>query len=255
MPTLREALNNLTASQKNIFDSVVEDLLMITDRAKTESNNLKGLIDVLATVHQEDDLFNVVESIVSKENEMHAFLYPFLYKTNDKLLKIIKEYFADNVQYTDINNLLNFNNILSTHIIAAKERLSLQKMVKSLPKGKQDMALKFVERVKRLGAIAEEINQQKLYWKSELESADTMETVENIERHIHNEHLQISKMYGRLLPMPEDEQVAEVVIQYLQDNPSVLNIMETFDYDESLFDDIVNAKSELNANSSVKLDL
>ena len=56
--------------------------------------------------------------------------------------------------------------------------------------------------------------------------------------------------YDALVPFPQDEIVAGALIEFLEENPHIAEIMETFNFHESLMDDILAARAKTDHHSS-----
>lgn len=59
----------------------------------------------------------------------------------------------------------------------------------------------------------------------------------------------IASVYASMISYPEDEETAGVVIEYLETNPHIRAIMQSFDFYAALEDDILGARAEMSGFS------
>lgn len=204
----------------------------------------------LDKVNSFPEFFKIVNDIIKTESELDKFLIKEMKGLNQNIKNILLQDMKDKSEFQSFTNVLNFNQIITDKILKNKERLSLYLLKEELPEPKYNLAKKFIHSITVLKPITELIEKQKIHFKTELDSADSMEQVNEIERQIDAQDRDLLEAYQTLINFPEDEQTAESVIKFLEKNQHFKTILESFDFAESLMDDVLNAKVRVSVSQN-----
>lgn len=138
-------------------------------------------------------------------------------------------------------------------IIATEERLSEEAVYSKFTDNKLEMANRFINSIKTLRPVVEEINAQKESFKLRLAGSESVEDVDILEMQIEERDKVISSIYEQLVIFPDDEEVAGALVEFLEKNPHLRALMAAFKFHESLFDDILGARAKLDTNNSLNI--
>lgn len=188
------------------------------------------------------DFFAVVEDIIKVDVEIDRFLL-----TEKGINKKLKDYIMieikDKSEFQPFYNILNFNKIISEKILQNKERLSLSFIKTKLSEDDYQIAEKFINSIQALKPFAKLMEEKKNQFIERLSTAVSIAEVDEIEQQIDKQGTELLNAYQTLINFPDDENIAGYVIKYLETNDHIRSIMQSFDFAESLTDDILSAKS------------
>ncbi|WP_454782274.1 hypothetical protein [Legionella sp. WA2022007384] len=188
------------------------------------------------------EFFEVVNEIIKAEATLNTFLRKEMKDLNKDVKEIIVRDLKDKSEFRSFTNILNFNQIITDKILKNKERLSMAQLEEQLPKEQYNRAKKFIHSITDLKSMSLLIEKQKSHFKSLLDSADSMKKIHDIEHQIDAQNSDFQQTYQKSMNFPEDEETAGAVIKFLETNEHLKSIMESFDFAESLVDDVLNAK-------------
>ena len=242
--TMSKMIDKLSIEKKIIACRVIDRLVSNNPRAVEFNQQLNDLNTLLSLAKTKDEFFIVVQQIIEKEKEVHAFLQPIIAHVEPEILESVNEYMSNHANMVAITHLLNFNAILGDSIISTKEKLSNAALESALSEEQHALAKAFINQVKELGPIAAVIQEEKLAWVQRLNDTDAMDQIDSIDDEIEAQGKIISSVYAHMVSFPEDDQTCGVLIDYLDENPQLKTIMQTFDFYESLVNDILAARME-----------
>jgi len=246
MPNL---IDNLPENEKIIANNIIERLASEDSAVAHFNQSLNTIKSRLDSVNTQESFSNiVVDEILPAQNEFFTFLNPILEQSTPRVLASVQEYFEKN--NPNIHRLLKFHYILNENILKAKERLTLEEMRESLSEEKHETVIRFIEFVKSLAPISAQIKEQEKYWTETLEQSDSKETTELARKLIKREDEKLAAMVQfPEISLTEDPETANAIIQYFETNPRLLEILQSFNHYESLYDRILDAQSRLDAQS------
>lgn len=126
-----------------------------------------------------------------------------------------------------------------------KETISLEGTLKNLSEPQKNEARNFIKSLRELYFVAETLMSQEEAFKKRLSEADSLEVIEQLETEILQKNAIIEGALSRLVPYPQDEAVAGVLVRFLQTHDSLLTLMQSFDLYASLEEDLANARAAL----------
>ncbi|QLZ70041.1 hypothetical protein FOLKNPGA_02845 [Legionella sp. PC1000] len=244
----------LFQEKKRNAQRVIDGFTDAKTKVDTFCNTLNMLQDKLYAANTKEEFDGVVQLTINEEKNVHRFLLELTNGTDEETISKVKAYMVDLPNFKNAMTLLNYTEIATKNIIDKKERLSLQEALSNLTIKQQTELLVFINKLKELKPIAELlINQQKLF-KERLHEAPSLDVVDEIEDEVQNRNRLLKGALERLLPYPEDDMVSGEIIKILKRNRHFLTILESFDFHESLMEEILNARATIIAmNESFSL--
>lgn len=247
MPTLMETLNQ---DKQNIARKIIHNLLALETQALAYSEDINGFKARLSASISVEDFFAVVQQIIAKGREVYATLLLATNGMDDEISKAIDEYISNDDKLIGVMDALHFNASLSDSIIVTKERLSEHSLLSGLPAAQKAIVEKFINRVKELKIFADLLVSQKKVFIQRLSNTISLSELDDIEEEIEEQDKVIQSLYADTVTYPEDESTAGALIKYLETNQQILAIMKTFNFYESLADDILAARAKIMSTSS-----
>ncbi|KTD62943.1 hypothetical protein Lsan_1603 [Legionella santicrucis] len=233
------------ADYKHRAELILQNLDSVQLDIEKYNKELFLLGEKLDKVNSFPEFFKIVDDVIKTESELDKFLIKEMKGLNQNIRNILIQDIKDKSEFQSFINVLSFNQIITDKILKNKERLSLHLLKEQLPEPKYNLAKNFIHSITVLKPITELIEKQKAHFKTALDSADSMDQVNEIERQIDVQDSDLLEAYQTLINFPEDEQTAEAVINFLEKNQQIKNLMESFDFAESLIDDVLNAKTRV----------
>ncbi|VEB33856.1 Uncharacterised protein [Legionella sainthelensi] len=237
------------ADYKQRAELILQNLDSVQLDIEKYNKELFQLGEKLDKVNSFPEFFKVVNDIIKTESELDKFLIKEMKGLNQNIKNILIQDIKDKSEFQSLTNVLSFNEIITDKILKNKERLSFYLLKEELPEAKYNLAKKFIHSIAVLKPITELIEKQKTHLKAVLDSADSMEQINEIERQIDAQDRDLLEAYQALINFPEDDQTAEAVIKFLEKNQHLKNLMESFDFAESLMDDVLNAKTKISVSN------
>jgi len=214
------------------------------------NNTLIVLITQLDKSESFQDFHEVVNDIIKTERKLDQFLLKKFKGLSKHVKDLILSEVLDKSEFQPFVNVLRFNQIITDRILGNKERLSLKELNNELPAKKYADAVNFIQSIVALKPMTELIATKQSQFKEKLNNAVVMDDVNELERAIDKQDKDFQESYLTLINFPEDEETAGAVIKFLEKNQHVKSIMETFDFAESLTEDVLSAKVRLSISSA-----
>lgn len=229
--------------KKLLAQQVIDNLSIIQAEAKGYNEQLLELQEKLALVQNFPDFHLIVQQIIETEKEVHNFLLKHMCGLDQDVMDIVNAYLSKHDSFFVVKNVVDFYKIVSERIIATKERLSEDELSNLLTPEKRIVFKEFIARIKELKPMMDVFNHQKITFKKRLEDADSLDDINHIEHDIESQNDAFSMVFSKVIQYPEDEDIAGALINYLESNPQLLAVMESFNLHESLMDDILGARA------------
>ena len=242
MPSLIDVLPE--AERENAY-ALLERLVRAEGVLQHYNEELKAFKEPLASVNSEHDFFALVQQIIEKERDIHTFLGSVLGDVKADVVQAVQGYLEGDERFVGMKGMLSPEGVLTSHIIATKEKLSEATVYEALNPEKSAEAREFIAQVKGLNLFKALLDEQKEAWKVRLNRAESMKQVDAMDDSIQAQNDLLSTAYKSLVTYPEDEETAGALIPYLEANPQLLSLMSAFDgFHESLEDDILAARMQ-----------
>lgn len=192
------------------------------------------------------DFYQVVEDMIQLETSINAFL------RNNSINKLAREQLIsarkNDETFKPLVSVLNAHQIIARKILENKERLNIVRMKEELPEKNYKDAMKFIDSIHAMKPLANVIEQQKTSFTAQLDSAETMEQVNNIENKIDVLDSSFKKVLESQIDYPQDEATAGAIIKFLETNEHLKDMIASFNFAESLVDEVMNSKVRLSEN-------
>ena len=242
MPKL---LDGLTSEKRGSALRVLHNISALEANAIAYEKEINGFNEQLSLATSVSDFHNVVQNIIAKGKEVYDVLYNATKGMDEEISKAVDECIQDNPKLSRIMKALHFNDSLSNSIIATKERLSEHVLFGKLSDGNKDIVEKFLVSVKELKVTSDLLLSQKEVFQKRLRDSKSMDEVDSLDDEITAEGDKISAVYGATVIYPTDEATAGALIDFLDENQHIRAIIGTFDFYESLADDIMGARARM----------
>lgn len=202
----------------------------------------------LETVNEENELATLVQDINQRENELNQVLRQAAAGIDKSLFDAITQQSQNDNELKEIMDVFNGDNSLANLITTTRERLGEQALYTKLSGDELQMAKDFMQRLKQLSSIAQLLEAQKELFRQRLKEADDAQTVAAIEHDILAQHEGITKVYNAIIFYPDNEQVAQALVDYFETNPQLLALVNAFNFYDSLIKDLADAKTRLKSS-------
>ncbi len=247
MPTL---LQQLSTQEQEVARTIMTNLRTSLPKAMECINVLEQYKQQLALSESFAVFHSIVRKAITHGREPFQVYLRATDGMNEAIFNAIEEHIKHDVELTKIKNALHFNSFLANDIIAAKERLSMQSLYSKVSDRGREIADAFIQSIKGLQTIKSELLSDGEDFKVRLEKITSSEELDSIETEIEQYNQRMLVAYDALVPFPQDEIVAGALIEFLEENPHIAEIMETFNFHESLMDDILAARAKTDHHSS-----
>lgn len=218
------------------------------------NKELRFLGEKLDKTSSFSEFFNVVDEFIKAEAKLDQFLLKEMKGLNKNVKDIIMIDVKDKTEFQAFANILSFNQIITDKILKNKERLSLELIKEQLTNAEYYRAKEFLHSITVLKPISALIEKEKTHFRTLLEFAQSMEQINELEKQIDEQDRDFLKAYQALIQFPKNEKTAGAVIEFLEKNHHVKAMMESFDFAESLEDDVLNAKVRISVSPSPGLN-
>lgn len=202
----------------------------------------------LETVNEESELETLVQAIDQRENELNQVLRQAAAGMDKPLFDAITQQSQNDSELKEIMAVFNADNSLANLITTTRERLGEQTLYAKLSGDELQMAKDFMQRLKQLSSVAQLLEAQKELFRQRLKEADDAQTVAAIENDILAQHEGITKVYNAIIFYPDNEQVAQALVDYFETNPQLLALVNAFNFYDSLMHDLADAKTQLKSS-------
>lgn len=248
MPKLIDLLGE---KERNLADRIIKQLESLEASANRYAEELSLLADNLTKVSTMKDFHVEVKTIINKKNEIRTTFNGINDElfNNPDLMNAIKEYLTDSKSNT-LLQVIQPHLILKNEIIATKERLTKQDLLRPLSSNQRHMIEQFIDEVKGLKTLADEISIKKENYREQLRSVANRAELDQLENIIEEQSAKQIKDYEARVTYPSDEAAAGALISFLEQNPHIRKIMQSFDIEEPLRDDIFHARVKLEKNAA-----
>jgi hypothetical protein len=238
------------ADYKQRAQLILQNLDSVQLDIENYNEKLVFLGEKLDNVHSFSDFFEVVNDIIKAEAALDKFLLKEMKGLNKNVKDIIIRDIKDKNEFQSFTNILSFNQIITDKILKNKERLSIERLEEQLPEKKYKIAKKFIHSITVLKPLSQLIEKQKNQFKTLLDSASSMAQISDIEKQIDDQDRDYLEAYQTLINFPTDEKIAGAIIKFLETNQHIKAIMKSFDFAESLVDDVLNARARVTLSES-----
>lgn len=253
-PTLEETnMPGLQHEKQQIAQRIIANLFALEAQADIYSEEIEKFKQELSRAPTVDEFYAVVQKTIERGKEVYDILHDATKGMDNDISKIVGKRVKEDAQLTKIMNALHFNASLLDSIVATKEKLSEQALFTHLSKDKKETVEKFIHSIKGLKPITDLLESQRKIFKDQLTSANSMKEVLRLEQIITAQSKALSLIYDAMVCYPEDKETEKVLIKFLASNPHILNIMSTFDFEESLHDSILDAKAKVGPITSPRI--
>jgi hypothetical protein len=242
------SIDELKRDEKLQAQSIINNLDKIEADAKEYVQKLDVLEAKIDSVKSMEELHHVVAAVIELDREIGALL-----SRDTKVMEVIKLHIQNVPRSSAIVTLLDFlsdnSKILNT-ISAAKERIQEKKLYEVLSESEKMVAMNFIEDVRALKKSSDDLKLQKQDFTTRLEQADTLDEVTNIEMEINKKHHECEDTLANKVHYPQNEITSGLLIDFMNSNPQLKSILQSFDFDESLSDSVLHARGRLSLPSS-----
>lgn len=223
--------NELAA--KAFLDQIAQHQLMIQTYHE-EIETIKRTINAAASFPQ---LHAINASIITMNKKIELL---FVDQMGTNIKSSLKTMVQNNPM---LSNLIHFYEEALQLITRAKERISTEELLNSLPKEKKTVLNHFFQELKTLGLMNDEILIKKQHFQQSLKQAKTLSEVDQIENEIINANNGLGLILKANLHYPKEQPLLTKLEQFLETNYHLAQVISAFDLYESLNDDILNARA------------
>jgi hypothetical protein len=237
--------DKLTEKDRERMLGIVKDLKAIEPQAKAILEDQKSDEAKLESVTSWDDFFAISKQIGQKSAGADKVLYGITQSMGTAVSAALNEHMQDDTALKIIWDSLHFNKSMSACITATKEKLSQKDLCEHFIGEKRDEVIKFLDGIKNIKPMEEVFKKQREKFSRELKDCSSMEQVNELEIRIDAHHNVANKIYNNEVISPVDEDVASAIMEYIEKNPPVQTLMQSFNFNELMTDDVLNAKARL----------
>ena len=248
MPTLFENLSN---KKQKIAEKIIANLYTLTPTSVECRNILEQYQQQLLLADSFLVFHDIVRAAMSEGRVPYQIYLQATNEMDKDIFDAIEELIKNDSELTIIKKSLHFSSFLENDIIAAKERLSLQSLYSKLSDEDRPVAEKFIQSLKALQTMASALLSDKERFKERLNHAESFHEVAEIEAEIEDHSQRGLAAYEALVPFPDKESVAGALIEFLEKNAHITEVMDPFNFHESLMDDIMASRAKIGKDSSI----
>ncbi len=234
---------NQSNKTKPSIEFLVKELNKKTHEAKDLQVKLMHLLNKLPSVQTKMEFDALVDDIMDNKAQVKKLLGDDVMDLDEQLKDTLDTAIRNHSNLSFFSPLIHIEKTISQSILSAKERISLIELEKSLPEGLATTCKAVITKIKALATLAQLLKLKSDGYKQDLHQADSFETINDIEHEISNLSDQLSSFLNEYINYPEDEQAAGALINYLNTNPHIRRILQSFDFHEALNDDILAART------------
>ncbi|KTD57542.1 hypothetical protein [Legionella shakespearei] len=241
------SIDKLAQDKELQAQGIINKLDQIDAEANKYAKELGVLEAEIDSAKSKEELFQAVKQIIHVDRAVGGLL-----SRDEDVIKIIRQRIQNAPHAESIITLLNFlsddSNILDK-VMHAKERILEKQLYEKLSEGEKRVAMNYIQDVKALKSDSEYLDLQKNDFRTRLEEAATLDEVSAIESEINKKHHECILMVRANVRYPENNDTAGLLIEFMDSNPHLLSILQSFDFDESLSDNVLHARGRLSLPS------
>jgi hypothetical protein len=246
-------MSTLYQDNRAMTNQIMHDLISAEVQAKAYVAHLNNLQNELRSVKTKKEFAHVVQNLIALEKNIEQFLTEKTHGSGQELMPKITADLAHMSHCKNMIRLLNYSGLASKDTSATKEKSSQNELLKNLNAEQVAAAMAYITVLRELKPIAELLNTQKKQFQERLEYAESLDAIDAIESEVEAKSKTVDGLLNDLLPYPTDEVVAGKLIDFLKENNHLMNVLQSFDMEELLIDDIPNARAAMSANSDNRL--
>ncbi|PUT41959.1 hypothetical protein DIZ81_02360 [Legionella taurinensis] len=231
--------------QQTTLTTIISALKQLRPQIMLFKESMQDFKKQLETVSEEDELTTLVQGIDQREKELNQLLQKAASGMDKTLFDAICQQCESDSELTEIMAVFHADNSLANLITTTRERLGEQTLYAKLSGDELQMAKDFMQRLKQLSSVAQLLDAQKELFRQRLKEAEDTQTVDEIENDILAQHEGITKVYNAIIFYPDNERVAQALVEYFETNPQRLALVQAFHFYDSLIQDLADAKTRL----------
>ncbi|MGL5742282.1 MAG: hypothetical protein ACRCXC_06895 [Legionella sp.] len=228
---------------------IITNLEASEPRIKSLCDNLNVLEYELSSVNSGVAFDVTVEKLIDEIKTVHRFLSSLTNNAEQEVMSKVMAQIATEDNYKNAVRLFNYMTSATKSIHEAKERLSLNEVLVNLDESQRLEAMNYINALKELKPIADLLGKHVLLCRELLAQVNSEEELNVLEARIKNRGFEIENAFKQLMRYPQDEVVAEKLIEFLKINPHLIDIAQYSDIYEFLMDDILAARARLVADN------
>ena len=209
MPKL---IDSLPAGKRVGLLRVIGDLKALAVEADDFNKKIIHYQSMLKQSSSYDEFHDVVKQIVITERAANSCLQSVMIGLDAEMMRALVELAEADETLSMILNAANFSDVLNESIIETKERVSELVVLSLIANDKKGLATSFIDSIKSLKPVADEINAQRVQFVDVLGELDSSDDLDVVEAQIAERDKIISGIYNRLVIFPEDEAVASALV-------------------------------------------
>ncbi|KTD45819.1 hypothetical protein Lrub_2616 [Legionella rubrilucens] len=231
--------------QQTTLTAIISALKQLRPQILLFKESMQDFKKRLETVSDEAELTTLVQGIDQREKELNQLLRRAAAGMDKALFDAIQQQCQNDSELKEIMEVFNADNSLTNLITTTRERLGEQTLYNQLNGDELQMAKDFMQRLKQLSSVAQLLNAQKELFRQRLKEADDAQAIDEIENDILAQHEGITKVYNAIIFYPDNERVAQALVDYFETNPQLLALVKAFHFYDSLAQDLADAKTRI----------
>ena len=247
-------INDLTEQQKATLPLVLNKLREIKEQALHFNEELIRYQTTLGDASSEGVFFDVINQIDKTAREVSVVFNSVMKDLDPAMIAVVNETVRHDPSLLPAWKVAFFDNSLKESIVATKERLKENALYRQLPdEDQRDKAKSFIDSIRTLKPMAEELNEQKEAFKHRLAACQTADDVNFIEMEIEERNGLAQEIYQHHVSFSENEHLNGILIEFLKANPHLLELMNTFAFHDSLVGDVLEARNKVASSKPFSL--
>lgn len=235
----------MSNDQQTTLTAIISALKQLKPQIMLFKESMQDFKKRLETVSDESELTTLVQGIDQREKELNQSLHKAAAGMDKALFDAICQQCQSDSDLNEIMAVFHADNSLAHLVTTTRERLGEQTLYAKLSGDELQMAKDFMQRLKQLSSVAQLLDAQKELFRQRLKGAEDAQTVDEIENDMLAQHEGITKVYNAIIFYPDNERVAQALVDYFETNPQLLAVVKAFEFFDSLAQDLANAKTRL----------
>ncbi|USQ14260.1 hypothetical protein J2N86_02695 [Legionella lytica] len=222
----------------------------------TFSQKLEQLRENLAHAKTTDRIVAITYQMIGLQKEIRSYL-----ETQKADLQIIVDprverkllQLLERQENAGIRILFAYTDMATKSISEAVEQVAMEDMYSSLSEENKTEAQRFIHSLSSLQPFAQQMNTKYKEFAEILDQVDSMDEIDAIEQHIDSLNSIFVKELPKLIYIPRDQETFRAVMEVVKKNPNLSDILLAFKPQKVLFNNIMDAKTEVILNATPSL--
>lgn len=238
------SLEELSTDKNIVALQIIKNLDVINTLAEQYAARLDELRLQISSANSMEELHQIVAHVIALEQEVEQFISRETKSEDKEIRSVIKNYCEKNPHLSKITDLFNFSKILDD-IVVAKEQLLESALYEKLSGSERSVASEFIENVRALRPVHDDLEAKKAVLRQRLKAAGTPDEIDAIDEEISGLNQTYKLVLGANMHYPQNDQTAGALIEFMESNPHLLAILQSFDIYEDLTDDIFHERGRV----------